>query len=173
MLKTFIVLFCLSALTLAGQSQEAVPMTDAQRQEVAKEIRMRVDEWRQLGKDMNENSFNKAMEFYLETSDESWMGKPALFVNRLQIIPTKEAFDKLWRPIMGKRQSEVQESIDDYIAVLSPYHAVYFYKGKDVIASAGGKTENLIAATVVFVKKSGLWKILHYHQSWEPVPKEK
>jgi len=122
-----------------------------------------------LAKNFTEENFNKMFEFWVESNDESWLGNPAIWVSNIQIIPTLEKLDESWRPAIDRRASEELEMIDDYVAVLSHDHAIYVLKAKYTINDIDGNTyENLMTATTVYVKKNGVWKILHYHQSWAP-----
>jgi len=173
MFKQFFILFCLVVLIIACQPTEIPELTDAQRQTIETEIRQIYQHTMQEAKNMNEENFNKWLDLLVETNDESWLGNPALWVNRLQIIPTKEEIEKFWRPIMARRISEEREMTDDYVAVLSPNHAIHVLKAKSIITEPEGNIwENLMTATTVYVKRNGDWKILHYHQSWRPETKE-
>jgi len=169
MFKQFFILFCLVVLIIACQPTEIPELTDAQRQAIANEIRQIYQDMMEEAKNINEEIFNKWLDLWVESNDESWLGNPALWVSRLQIIPTKEEIEKLWRPILGRRASEEREMTDDYVAVLSPNHAIHVLKAKSILTdSEGNTTENLMTATTVYVKRNGEWKILHYHQSWRP-----
>ena len=173
MFKQFFIIFCLVVLIISCQPTEIPELTDAQRQAIANEIRQIYQDMMERAKNINEETFNKGLEMVVESNDESWLGNPAIWVSRLQIIPTKEEMDKLWRPIIGRRASDEREMMDDYVAVLSPNHAIHVLKAKSILTSREGNIiENLMTATTVYVKRNGEWKILHYHQSFMRAPQE-
>ena len=74
MFKQFFVLFCLVALIIACQPTETPELTDAQHQAIADEIRQKTQEMWDLAREFNEESFNKMMDFVVESDEESWMG---------------------------------------------------------------------------------------------------
>lgn len=168
MFKQFFVLFCLVVLIIACQPTETPELTEAQRQVIVDEIKQKTQEIFDLALLSNEENFNKLMTYWVESNDELWMGNPGLFVNRTEIVPTKEAFVEYWKPSIGSRLRTNYKIGKEYFAVLSADHVVHAYEAKYSITNLQGETgpEYPMAVTAVWINKNGDWKILHYHQSW-------
>jgi hypothetical protein len=174
MLKRFLILFCLAALMISCQPTETPEMTDAERQEIADIIKQKNQEILALNESMDEEAFDKMMDSWLDTDDESWLGNPGAFVQGIRIIPTLEAMEKFFRPMTKSRSSTNFMVNKDYISVMSKNHAVYVVEGKYSITNLEGETgpEYPWTSTAVWVNKNGEWKTLHYHQSWSNTPIE-
>lgn len=168
MFKQFFVLLCLIILTIACQPTETPELTQAQRLEIADSVRQKNQEMMEIAALSNEESFNKGMAYWVESSDELWMGNPGIFVNRTEIIPTKEGIIEDYKPMIGTRARTNYTIGNEYFAVLSADHVVHVYEAKYSITDLEGETgpEYPMTATAVWVKRDGDWKILHYHQSW-------
>ena len=180
MCKRLFVLFCLVILIVACQPAEETEtvetpgLTDVQRQEIAAEIRQIEQELFDMNTLLDEENYNKGMSYWADSDTPEWMGNPAIFVNRTKIITTNEALDEYFRPSIGTRGGTNFTLGTDSVAVLSPDLAIHVYDAKYSITNLEGETgpEYPMAATAVFVKKDGEWKILHYHQSWSSTPVE-
>ena len=169
MTKRLYFLMGLIILGLACQQSGPIELTDAKRQEISAQIRQTNQEMFDQFKESKQENFDKWMTFYVESNEASWMDNPAIFVNRLGILKTKESIDESWRPVVDRRGSSVMMIDEDYIAVLSMDHAVHVYKGNWSVTNKDGEItgEGPYTATTVWVRKNGEWKILHYHQSWD------
>jgi hypothetical protein len=174
MLKRFLILFCLAALMISCQPKEMPEMTDMERQEIADIIKQKSQESLALNESMDEEVYDKWMDFWLDTDDASWLGNPGAFVQGIRVIPTLEAMDKFFRPLTKSRSSTNFTVNKDYISVLSRDHAVYVTEGSYSVTNLDGETgpEYPWTSTAVWVNKDGEWKMLHYHQSWSDTPIE-
>ena len=168
MAKRFYFLLGLIILFSTCQQTGPIELTDALRQKIAGEIRQRNQEHIDLPKEIKHDTFDRMKAFFVESNDPSWIDNPALFVNRLNIIKTKESYDETFRPTVDRYSSVVYTISEDYVAVLSADHAVHVYKVKWSMTNKDGEItgEGPLTATTIWVRKNGEWKILHFHQSW-------
>jgi hypothetical protein len=172
MMRRLLVLFCLAVLMISCQPKEVPEMTDAERQEIADIIKQKNQESLALNESMGEEAYEKMMSFWLDTDDPSWLGNPGAFVQGIRVVPTLEAIDKFFRPMLKSRTSTNFTVNKDYISVMSREHVVYVVEGSYSITNLEGETgpEYPWTATSVWVNKEGEWKMLHYHQSWRTTP---
>jgi ketosteroid isomerase-like protein len=171
MFKQFVVFFSLALLLIACQPSEDLVMTNAERQEIATAVKERSNEMLEMNM---KDEFDRALTFWADSSDESWMGNPGLMVQGIYVIPDKESFEKAFRPMSENRTSTNFTIAKDYTSVVSADCAIYVTQGTYSITNLEGETgpEYPWTSTAVWVKRDGEWKILHYHQSWRDYPVE-
>lgn len=171
-MKRILVLFCLAALMISCQPKEIPEMTDMERQEIADIIKQKNQESLALNQSMDEGVYDKWMAFWLDTDDASWLGNPGAFVQGIRVIPTLEAMEKYFKPMLKSRSSTNFTVNKDYISVMSRDHTVSVLEGSFSVTNLEGETgpEYPWTSTAVWVKKDGEWKILHLHQSWSNTP---
>ena len=168
-MKRLLLIMGLIAMIWACQPTGEKEMTIEQQQEVANTIKQQFQKWTDLLKDHNQENFDKVMYDYVESNDEAWMDNPAFLLNMLYIYPTTEAIYEEWKPKPESRSGTDYNIEKDYVAILSPEHAVYVFKGTYSITDKDGNTGDDIpmSGTYVYVLRNGEWKFLHTHQSWQ------
>ena len=168
-MKQLLLFMGLFAMICACQPTGEKEMTNEERQEIASTIKQNFKETIELGKNNNQENFEKWMNVYVESNDEAWMNNPALWLNMLYLYPTKEAISEAWKPKEGSRSGTNFNIEEDYIAVLSPENAVYVFKGTYSITDKDGNTgdDYPMSGTNVYVLRNDEWKLFHIHQSWQ------
>lgn len=168
-MKQLLLIMGLVAMTWACQTTGEKEMTIEQRQEVANTIKQQFQKLTDLWKNNNQENFEKWMYEWIESNDETWMNNPALWLNMLNLLPTKEAVYEAWKPGPDSRSGSNFNIEKDYVAVLSPEHAVYVFEGTFSITDKDGNTGDDIpmSGTYVYVLRNGVWKLLHIHHSWK------
>lgn len=174
MCKRFFVLFCLVILFVACQpaeEAETAEMTDEQRHEIADTIKLAYQDFINFDWKNNPDAVSK---FYVEDNEVSWMGNPGIFVHGIRLLPNRAAVDDLFIRLSEGRTSTNYTILKDYVSVISEEIAVYTYEGKYSVTNLEGETgpEYPLTTSVVYLKKNGDWKMLHYHHSWSSTPIE-
>ena len=167
-MKKLLLTIGIIALTCACQQTEEKEMTIEQREEVATIIKQQTQKMFDVLKVYNKENFEIFMDGWIESDDAAWMNNPALWLNMLYLHPTKEEIYEAWKPSPETRTGNNFNVEKDYVAVLTPEHAVYVFQGTySVIDKDGNKSdENPMSGTYVFILKNDEWKLLHIHQSW-------
>ena len=174
MCKRLFVLFCFVILIVACQPTEkakTAEMTHAQRHEIADTIKQAYQDYNNYDWKSDPDWYSK---FFVEDNDVSWMGNPGIFVHGVRFLLNKEAQDAAFKSISETRTSTNITILKDYVSVISDTIAVYTYEGKYSITNILGETgpDYPLTVSVVWIKKNGDWKILHYHHSWSDTPIE-
>jgi ketosteroid isomerase-like protein len=149
-------------------------MTDADREAIAEAIRQTNAEMLRAGEAID---FEAMMAYWARDPLEYFVGREAMMVNRLRILPTREVIEETYRPVLQGGRGTRYTVMDEYVAVLSPELAVHVaethYSVADTLGDYG--PEYPMTSSTVWVLEDGAWKILHYHQSWsadQPVSEE-
>lgn len=167
-MKHLLMIIGIIALTCACKPIEEKKMTIEQREEVATAIKQQTQQIFNTLKVYNQENFEKFMDVWIESDDEVWINNPALWINMLYLLPTKEAIYETWKPSPESRSGNNFNIEKDYVAVLSPEHAVYVFTGTYSVVDKDGNIseDNPMSATYVFSLKNDEWKLIHVHQSW-------
>ena len=148
-------------------------MTTAERQAIAQEVLQAAHEGFAAGA---ANDFEAMMASLPADPAAFFVGEPAMYLNRLVHLPRPmETQSGRIGNLPEKRRSGTNlMPVQEHVAVLSRDAAVYVYKGDWEVLDLEGNvaSQGPIAATTVFVKENGVWKQLHYHQSWESTAEE-
>lgn len=168
-MKRTILFFLVIALISSCQTEVAQEMTPEDREKVATEIREHQKKMRSLFEVSSVENFNTWMTDMVPGDDEAWMDNPAMWLNLLNLYPNNEVIHNVWDPVIHQRSGTMIKVDKDYVAVLSPEHAVYVSEGIFTITDKQGNTsaEMPLSGTFVYVKKNNKWKVLHIHYSWE------
>ena len=160
---------CIFAAAMLFSACTKTEMTEIKRQEIADTIREITAEGLDRARVTSLENFNAWMADWVESDDEAWLNNPAMYVNRLNILTTKEWIDEVWRPTVERRSATHIDIVKDYVAVLSVEHALHVFEARWSVADMSGNitSEGPMTATTVWTRKNGEWKTLHYHQSWD------
>lgn len=161
------ILAIIALLYVATVPNGAPPeMTDADRAAIAEQVMAAAHE-----------GFAAAAVNDMENARESWVadpgvyfvGDPAMYFNRLILLPDAEAIMEYWAPSQETRSGTNLMPTEEYVAVLSPTAALYVYTGDWEVLDLEGNVsaQGPITVTTLYVNEGGAWKQLHYHQSWD------
>lgn len=145
--------------------------TDADKQAIVAEIEGLLDEINAGGA---EGDFQRIMVHYSSQSALHFVGEPALFVHGMRILPDRDATEEFFGPMMDSRTAQKNTVMDSRIAVLSRDHALQVTRiHYSIVNSEGveGPTYPLVATTM-WAKEDGVWKIMHFNQTWDTTPLE-
>ena len=158
-------------IILISACQREVPkeMTPEDREKVATEIREHQKKMRSLFEVSSVENFTTWMNDMVAGDDEVWIDNPAMWLNLLDLYPNNEDIHSVWDPVIDQRSGTMIKVDKDYVAVLSPKHAVYISEGKFTISDKQGNTsdEMPLSGTFIYVKRNNEWKVVHIHYSWE------
>jgi uncharacterized protein (TIGR02246 family) len=146
-------------------------MTEADRQAIA-------DELHQLNLALNEmgetGDVDGMVAYWVEDPSAYFVGDPALFLQSIRLLPTKDAMREFFAPMQASRSGTKFTVLKDHVAVLSPDLAVqvveHTFSVIDTLGNAGPEYPQ--TSTAVWVRENGEWKMLHFHQSWSTTPIE-
>ena len=101
--------------------------------------------------------------------EAEYVDQPAVFVNRIRVHPTVEDVRGVWEPSFEVRSAHEIVTEQDHVVVLGEDVALYVYKGTFTVSDTLGNTTGPYPWTLSanWVRRSGAWKILHLHQSWD------
>ena len=156
------------ALTVLAACQPATTeLTEEQKAEIAAEVRDVVGEYTDA---IEAADLDGWMSYWSSEPEQFFQGQPALFVNRLTILPTMENIRTAWESAFDARSAHDLVAENEYVAVVGEDAALYVFDGTFSISDTLGNTTEPAPYTVsiVWVRQSGEWKVLHRHQSWNP-----
>ncbi len=97
-----------------------------------------------------------------------YVDDPAMFLNRMTVVPTVEAMREYWQQAFTVRTAQDIVVEEEYPAVISADAVLHVARGTYTVTDTTGTTEPApISWTTLWVLHNGQWKILHYHQSWD------
>jgi hypothetical protein len=163
-MKKLLTLLALLTLIFACDVEEKITPED--REAIAAEIKTEFHNWINS---MSGSQKEFDMSVWVESDDEAWMGKPALWFNMMTLFPDQEKIREVWEPV-GETRSATNFKVDEeYVAVVSDDCAVYTFKGTFSITDIDGNTgpDIPMSGTYVYVERNDQWKMLHMHQSWK------
>jgi hypothetical protein len=163
-MRTFI---AFSVLLLISACQTAPPpeMTEADRQAVAAEVHQACMDW---FASWGQNDLEGAMAPFAEDLAAYFVSDPALFMNNLDLLPTAARVRGVFGPALEARSATKMTLGNEFVAVIDRDHAVQVFDARWSVTDLEGVTtpDYPLTGTVVWVREGGVWKILHYHQTW-------
>ena len=143
--------------------------TDADRQAIVDEITRRGVEFNAIGEP---ERWEEGLSFWADGAEALFVGDPALFVQGVRVVSTKEDMIEFSRGFVGSRRSTNFDLQESYVAVLSPSLALQITEQHWNITNNEGETGSTfpLTNTTLWVNENGEWKVAHYHQSWTTTP---
>lgn len=123
--------------------------------------------WRLHTQDYNEQNLERLMDFFVETEDKSWMGKPAILLDGIYFTHSREEIEDIFRTVFARRHSAPFKIYEKYFAVISEEVVVEIQTIENyIIAKNGNRSPDFEAGdTLVWILRDNEWKILHWHRT--------
>jgi hypothetical protein len=156
----------LMLLTVACQPA-TTELTEERKAAIAAEVRQAAAEMFEAAIALDTDRW---LSYWPSELEQRYQGQPALFVNRLDIYPTAGRMRAVWEPSFAARSDHDFATENEYVAVLGEDAALWVYEGTYAVTDTLGNTAEPAPWTVsaVWVRGDAGWKILHWHQSWNP-----
>ena len=160
-----IVLAAFALSVLSACQTATTELTEEQKIEIASEIRQAVAECWNAAEEVDTERWMSCFSAELEAE---YIDQPAVFVNRINIHRTVNDVRGVWEPAFEVRSAHDIVTENEDVVVLGEDAALHVYEGTFNISDTLGTTSEYYPYTVstVWVRKTGQWKILHLHQSW-------
>ncbi len=144
-------------------------LTDQQKDSVVKEVSAVSQQfWHVYSQPNNSESLANIMGFIDEKSDQGWQTDPALVVFNTNIFKSRADLEAVWKEMLTLRGATNVQMLENYFTVLSGNQVLevnvgdYTITGKDGLTFGPYKMVN----TIIWINRSGTWKIQHCHESW-------
>jgi len=143
--------------------------TPADREAVAEEVRQASEAWIDA---WARNDIDAAMAALVHDLDAYYVGDPGMFLNNLAFVPDAEGVEVGFASAREDRSATGIFPSEESIAVLSRDHAVQVWVAEwNVTDAQGVTTPNYpLTASLVWVRQDGIWRILHWHHTWNQNP---
>ena len=164
---------CLGGV-LACQMTEP-PLTDAEKQAIADTVRQVNASLLDLQEQpTTRESFDQATETWIDDAADRYIGTPAVWVSNVSVLNTVEDVVEEWEPTIGTRMGMRSVISAEHFVVLSRESVLHVFEAEFGIKDEGGNVGALAqwVVTQLWQRTDEGWKILHYHQSWEPAADE-
>jgi len=167
-MKKLLVFFAAITLLASCQNKDT-EITVEQQQEITNIIKSKIQFSRDSLSQNTKEQFELGMQYWVESDDHAWVGKPAFWLNLMYLYQDKESIMESWDPDKISRQSTNITIEEEYVAVMSRESALYVSKGTFSITDKDGVTgpEIPMSGTAVWVLRDDDWKMLHRHLSWK------
>jgi tRNA uridine 5-carbamoylmethylation protein Kti12 len=166
MKKLVLVIFLFGLI--ANQSFAQSDLSTEERKLIKEAVEQRSKElWRLHTQDYNEENLKRLMEFFVETEDKSWMGKPAILLDGIYFTHSKEEIEDIFSQVFERRHSAPFKLLENYFAVISEEVVVEIQTIENyIIAKNGNRSPDFEAGdTLVWILSDNAWKILHWHRT--------
>lgn len=166
MKKIVLIVFLFGLITNQNFAQSDIS-TD-ERKLIKEVVEQRSKElWRLHTQDYNEKNLKRFMDFFVETEDISWMGKPAILLDGIYFTHSKEEIEDIFSKVFERRHSAPFKIYENYFAVISEEAVVEIQTIENyIVAKNGNRSPDYEAGdTLVWVLRDDEWKILHWHRS--------
>lgn len=166
-MKKSILIICILGFIVLENFAQSV-LTNDERKSIKESVEQKSKEfWKLFTQDYNEQNLNRLMDFYVDTDDEVWMGKPAIETGESEIIYTKDELKEALSLPFKNRHSTPTKTIENYFAVISNDVVIEILTHEYyVIANNGYRGPDTEGGlTIIWVLRNNEWKILHRHRS--------
>lgn len=144
-------------------------LTDQQSDNIVNEVKATSQQfWNLYNMPYTQASLAKIMSFVDKSEKQDWQDKPAQVVFNISIFPSWADLDSVWRGMITERASTNVIMLNNFFTVLSETTVLEVNDGYYTITGAEGDKIGPfeMVNTIVWINRSGKWKMLHFHESW-------